>query len=220
MLIIKPLHVFFNEQNLSLNSTVLQQINLIRKQLDIEFDMVNGPWIAGGAVLKLAEGRALGRRDIDIFFKKKLQFNIMSKKLNEQTELNEEKFDNDNIYKRRSNIYGTASALTYNLDIGQIQLIRRHYYDSVHALLGDFDFTVCQFATDGREIAYTKLALVDMKNKSLRLNYCHKDSTLIRRFYKYMANGYTPLPGQVKLIHEIVREDPFKFANEAGKYGK
>ena len=59
-----------------------------------------------------------------------------------------------------------------------------------------------------------------MKNQSLRLHYVHPDSTLIRRYYKYMANGYTPLPGQSRLMHEIVREDPFKYAIKGCEYGE
>lgn len=227
MLDIKPLEQFFEENGLSQDSDVLKKINWLRRSAKIEFDIEGGPWIAGGSVLKLAEGLPLGFRDIDIFFPSEERFNRYREQLDKLADSEEAKLHREKKSASRSpysrepiedKIFRTSKAYTYNLEKVQAQIIRRCYYDNAYELLGDFDFTICMFATDGKNIAYFPQGLEDAKNKSLRIHRIHRESILIKRFYKYLANGYTPLPGEVRLLHEVVREDPAKYAKDTKEY--
>ena len=227
MIILEKVNDFLVKNSLTrTSSNLLEKIDQLNSNLGIRFDIHRGPWLAGGSVLKFAEGRYIGKRDLDVFFSSSEQFAAVKKQLDDVAKSEElKKLEEDvnatfscqyGVLHQRSfakrNIYESAAAYTYSLNIHEIQIIRRRYYCNFHQLLGDFDFTVCMFATDGRYIAYHPQALQDMKTKTLRLHRVHKDSVLVKRFYKYIANGYTPAPGESRLMHEIVREEPNRYA--------
>ncbi len=212
MLEFKPIDKFFREHNLSLiNSDALSKIQYLKSHLGLEFDIDSGPWIAGGSVIKLARGEDLNESDVDIFFPSRESIEYFDQVLSAQ--MNEDQKELKRTGKKKVYPFESGTANTYPLIAGKFQTIKRKCYKSVYGVLGDFDFVVCQFATDGKTLAYTPQALSDMKTKSLRLNRIHKESSLINRFYKYLANGYTPVPGLTMQIHGQV-------CGEIGRYSR
>lgn len=226
MIIVEPIHVFLSKNSIDRSkSDFLYKIEELKRNYKLHFDMNTGPWVAGGSVLKFVEGKKIGKRDIDIFFNSKEHFDDMRTVLDSVATSEEWKNHKNNRYNQITlpygdpptpselkNIYKTSAAYTYSLDTAIVQIIRRRYYNNVVQLLGDFDFTVCMFATDGYNIAYPQIALDDVCTSTLRLQRVHRDSVLIKRWYKYILNGYTPAPGQTKLMHEIVREEPERYS--------
>lgn len=226
MITIVSLTKFFTDQGITPDPAILECISYIRNHLKINLNIKTGPWIAGGSVLKLIQGKPLDTSDIDIFFPSPELFDKYRQLLDVIVDSKERTTFIPNYGKPNSltskgrlrsgvsqiSKHQTSKAYTYSLNIATIQIIKRQYYQTVGALLGDFDFTVCMFATDGTQIAYFPQGLIDAKNMNLRIHRIHKDSILVHRFYKYLANGYTPLPGEARLIHEVVREDTARYA--------
>ncbi len=194
---------FLSKRGTYLKSDVLDKINYIKHELNIPLNIDEGPWMAGGSIIKLILGRDLDNSDLDVF---------LSKGYNEGgghfKDLDERLTRIAPKPKRRSSAYGmprveTSYAFTYQTDIGKLQLIHRAHYESPHELLGDFDFTICQFATDGITIAFPEQAIEDLNNRRLRLHMVSRIH--ISRFHKYTSLGFVPIPGESLKIHQLLR---------------
>ena len=78
---------------------------------------------------------------------------------------------------------------TYHL---KIQAVCKRYYDRVEQLMDDFDFTICQFVTDGSRVWATPLAQADLASKTIRMSPTTTRSPKTRRLVKYTAYGFVP----------------------------
>lgn len=142
-------------------------------------DLFKGPWLAGGAARRLLLQEPLLDGDLDFFFR-----------------------DENSIRLRRQLVEALASkrfvsklATTFTVDTENgealFQTINRKFYTDLPAVFEDFDFTICQFATDGEYIAGTPEAFRDLKSKTLRFTgNAIKDTTTIRRVLKYINYGF------------------------------
>lgn len=150
-----------------------------------------GPWVAGGAALKLATGRPIGTSDIDIFFANREQFIHCLKDL--KTRFNVHSSDNNPAFSQ--------------VTIGpyRIQLICSRYYANINALFADFDFTVCRFATNGRTVYGTVRAWEDDRRKILSVDGPTRKS--IFRLAKYCRAGYVPEIGILSRLVDAIPED-------------
>jgi len=148
-------------------------------------DIKTGPWIAGGAARRLLRGDSLKGGDIDLFFKDQRSWKKFCKALDDY-EL----------------IVETKRAKTFRVNGFQVQCINRIFYLSLEEVFKDFDFSVCQIATDGFQIAATKQAQLDIKDDILRLapNGKAAKHSLVQRMIKYVGHGLTPEPGLFELI--------------------
>lgn len=161
----------------------------VEKILDLlpPLSLKHGPFLAGGAVRRLLQGRAVDDGDLDFFFTHIGEFKKFERIMND--------------YER---VHASAQASTYLVDGIKVQLIRRRFYENLGFLFGDFDFTVCQVATDGKQIAYSNRAVEDINNMTLR--FAEKGrvtkSTVVGRMLKYVRHGFTPEPGLFKMIVE------------------
>lgn len=77
--------------------------------------------------------------------------------------------------------------------------------DTLEGLFATFDFTVCQFATDGNMIAVTKDGLYDHQKRLLRLVKGNSRPASLGRANKYSRKGYTVVPGELTRILRIPR---------------
>lgn len=146
-------------------------------------DIIAGPWLAGGAVRRLLDGTDISEGDFDFFFADYGTLCDVEKRLAE--------FGAERTEK-------TSMAVSYKLAIDsvfyKIQLIRRQHYHDAYAVLKDFDFTVCQFATDGKFLATYSDSMKDLEDKTLRISDAGKinDTNFLRRIIKYVRYGFLP----------------------------
>lgn len=156
----------------------------------LKLDIKNGPWIAGGAVLKFYLGQSLGHSDLDIWFASRSQFEQVQKLVNDLGCSRVYSTENADSYK-----YYSLDSGTYN-----IQLIKRRFFDNAEQIIRQFDFTVCQLVTDGRRIEVGPTTVPDIKRRHLRLSHGLISESVIPRMIKYMVYGYRPTP---ELLEEI-----------------
>jgi hypothetical protein len=144
-----------------------------------------GPWIAGGAPRRLLQGLSLEDGDVDLFFKDKKSWETFTAAL-EGYEL----------------VIETKRAKTFLVNGFKVQMINRKFYDCLETVFKDFDFSVCQVATDGQFIACTKQAHIDVMDGLLRFapQGTIAKRTLIQRMTKYVGHGFVPEPGLFELI--------------------
>lgn len=156
-------------------------------------DQFWGPWLAGGAVRRLVEGKDIDDGDIDLFVAAGVD---PEKYIKRMDKIAEEKFV-------------TNRAVTYRVKhdegIQKIQIITKCKYGVLLDLLMEFDYTVCQFATDGQKIYYVGTALDDLRSNTLRKSPWAqpRDHAFIKRFIKYTEYGFIPEPG---LMPEIMKK--------------
>lgn len=145
----------------------------------IDPDLVHGPWIAGGAVLRWVQGLPLHHHDIDVFLKDSIQLKTIYDRL---------------VSKDYYQIYKTDNAITLNKTVdaynSRVQLILKPF-PNVKSLLHNFDFSVCAVATDGNEIVCTDEFLRDYPERKLRLQGIMRDD-IFKRLMKYSVYGYEP----------------------------
>ena len=180
------------------NNEVLYMIRHL-KSLGINFDIEKGPWVAGGSVAKMILNKSLNDSDIDLFFNN-------SSDTQETYRM---------IHKHYNNSYVSKNCIGVIVPMGDkninVQFISGFSYSSLYGLLGNFDFTVSQFVTDGSNIAFNMKSLYDLQNKILSINNIRQNSDALNRFYKYIFKGYTPTPDTLKQFYDIIKNNPQKF---------
>lgn len=142
-------------------------------------------WIAGGAIRQWFNDGELVT-DIDVFGKNQESLdNFISEKLWAAKKISEQNH-----------------LSSFSLNGQLIQVIKYNYYDSIHNLLDSFDFTVCQFAWDGKTVYSTEAAIVSVLRKHLRVHQITKElaADSLRRAFKYQRKGYIPCLGTLKDI--------------------
>ena len=127
-----------------------------------------GPWVAGGALWRTINKEPLVNCDIDVFFKSKSQFEEMSRKMNSLPYVNN--VISENRGKWNTNYqYHVNEGKKFNKTV-DIQFVNTNRYSSIIKLLNSFDFTVCQFGWDGKNI-YTGPSSIDDLTKKLIVFY-------------------------------------------------
>lgn len=142
-------------------------------------------WIAGGAIRQWFNDGEL-MTDIDVFGKNQESLdNFISEKLWAAEKISEQNH-----------------LSSFSLNGQLVQVIKYDYYDSIHNLLDSFDFTVCQFAWDGKTVYSTEAAIVSVLRKHLRVHQITKElaADSLRRAFKYQRKGYIPCLGTLKDI--------------------
>ncbi|MFA5048343.1 MAG: hypothetical protein WC516_04970 [Patescibacteria group bacterium] len=134
-------------------------------------------WIAGGAALALYTGDVEKIKDWDLFFKS-WDFLYYAKA----------EFENQGFVET------TTSDWSISLEKSGVivQLVTRHFYNKIEEIFGKFDFTICCFAIQGKDIYYTKTAIDDFEKKEFNFIYTENLPTCIKRIARYGAKGFTP----------------------------
>lgn len=164
---------------------------MMRNIMQIICPTVTGPWIAGGAALKWYTDSPVNLSDIDVFFRDSGQHQKLFDALTSNSSW---------TLKMR-----TRNASTWNNRNTNhvIQLIEKEFFEDIQSLLDSFDITVCQIATDGERFYASDQTYEDIQNRSLRMHLPLQPNA-IRRYFKYVAYGYRPVPG----LHAQVCNDP------------
>ena len=139
------------------------KVDKVIKALRPHLNLEKGPWIAGGCPRRLIANDLLTDFDVDVFYNTRIT-PALAKTVNGLD-------DHDGIF-------GPISP--------RVQLTKRPFVNK-EKLLEDFDFTVCQFVTDGTTVMYPEQAMLDLTNRLLRLNDQAKikEPTRIMRYASY-----------------------------------
>lgn len=159
----------------------------------IDPNLVNGPWIAGGAALKWYKKQEVGRSDVDVFFRDQHQYNRLLKLLRYYAGDNEDifksKFSNNHNYTK---LHESTNATTYGCCGHHVQLIHKRFYSSLDEVLDHFDFTICQIGTDGQEWYVTNPQILEHIDQQKLVVNRFMPETILKRFFKYWTYGYHP----------------------------
>jgi hypothetical protein len=165
----------------------------------IKPDMKNGPWIAGGACLRWFQNKPVGEHcDIDVFCKNEKQAAGLIDYIKHHLGLTKHK----NGYTRV--IIETKNACTFNLTADfqnwKLQIITCRYFDNIQEVIDNFDISVCQIATTGREWILGEHTAKDINQRNLRFNHITHHAP--KRLIKYWTYGFTPVPGTIEAIQD------------------
>lgn len=180
-----------------------------------------GPWIAGGVARMLWFEKPWYEHDIDFFFptekmfakaKKKLEKFVLTdqerKSIKRERKQGNKTFSIRNVAQSSTELtHITPNACTYSFKLGgkdiKAQIINRQFYDSVDAIWSDFDFRVCNFATDGKILIADVNAVKDCENKTLICNDPLTRKIDVKRTIKYSIYGFNP---EEKIIKDLFRQ--------------
>lgn len=149
-------------------------------------------WIAGGAIRRWFTGNEK-LSDIDLFFQTEEAFNAYLLIL----------INNGYVQSAEH-----KNAVTLTKDKVKVQCIRIKYYPNVDALLDSFDFTLCQFAWDGKNVFTTAQSMVSVLRNHLGVHNITKEYAVdsLRRAFKYAKKGFYPCNGSIMQIANSLRE--------------
>jgi hypothetical protein len=172
----------------TVNQTDIEAVSLIRPSLD------NGPWIAGGACLRWFQGQPVGESDIDVFCSSAKQAADV--------------IEHIKSHGRYSIKYESENAVTLHYTSKDsfcvswtIQIITRRFFHSLKDVIDNFDITVCQVGTAGRDWVLGSHTARDIREKNLRFKL-PLQSDAPKRLTKYWTYGYRPVEGTVMAIQQ------------------
>lgn len=154
----------------------------------------DGAYIAGGFLRAMIAGEDDSNGDIDFFFHTEEAFNKTLDLIRNPSSIpGAEKAFNfyaipeyEDIKKLR--IIDCESLVSFRPNI---QLVRLYWFDSPEHVIDSFDFTVCQFITDGKTLWYNPSSFDDLKNKVIKQHRETNDAiSILNRVLKYQGKGY------------------------------
>lgn len=160
-----------------------QIIAFLKPHLDFE----NGPWIAGGCLRRMMTRDFTDAFDVDVFVKNDEQYARMSQVKQDYLIQFEA--------SRRTMTWADSLAKGHT----PIQVTQKVMFNSAQDLLDDFDFTVCQFISDGETVRYSAQSLYDAQQRLLRLNNGAKIKD-VSRILRYATYGFEALPCVLDMI--------------------
>lgn len=156
-----------------------------------------GPWLAGGAVRRLIQKTE--RADIDFFFRSPGQFTEFRAMV--------APFATEPPTETKNN---TTFRLT---DGRKVQAIRVRWYPSADAVIDSFDFTICQFLWDGREVFVGRDSASSLRDRDLVIHKITHPASSARRLHKYEAQGFRALGSERRKLLDA-------FDGEIPKHGE
>lgn len=203
-----------------------QEFKNLVESLNLQLDSVNGPWIAGGCVRRLWYDQPWNTVDVDIFYQNNHQFEKNAGKLKalhvqfynsiidntpsnilDDIDIFTKKLGDQSLDGLHAVPYETNNATTYKIKINnkiyKIQSIKRSWHKSSTEMLNEFDFTVCNFFTDGINLFATADAINDCNNQQLNFNQNVSRKLNAGRVIKYSLYGFNP---SIEIMKELFRQ--------------
>lgn len=170
---------------MSLDIIKVDQLTCLGKKPLLEIN--DGIWIAGGAIRQWFVGNEKST-DIDVFGK---------------TQESLDTFVTNNLKGCRLLTY-RENLRSYDYKGTMVQIITYDFYENVEALLDSFDFNVCQFAYDGKEVYSTVSAITSVLRNHLGVHKITPPlvADSLRRAFKYQEKGYKPCLGTIQKLGE------------------
>lgn len=158
----------------------------------------NGPWLAGGA-LRRTLLRQEPDSDFDFFFRDADQLSEFTAALDR---LGMEKVkETEHHLHFRGRIGDSALPI-------DVQCIRFAFYPDAQAVIDSFDFTICQFAFDGQDIAFGTYSLWDLGRKRLAVHKVTFPVSSMRRVLKYASQGFKACNGCLATLLRATADNP------------
>jgi hypothetical protein len=184
-------------------------------------NMERGPWIAGGAIRKLWYGKSWRSGDVDIFCQDSETVKYIKTLLRDYDRF-PHVTDNASSYKVSNDMFGrsttpVASGLISAIPDAtfKVQVITKDVYASIDDIFDTFDFTICQFATDGNIMVATTDALEDHDKLSIRMVPDTDRPLSINRLLKYSAYGFSPPDDiMITLLTKFANNETVEFDDE------
>jgi hypothetical protein len=146
--------------------------------------------MAGGAIRGWFSGKEK-LSDVDIFFQ------------------SQEALRNYNftlIENRFKELASHKDATTWSNGETLFQCITVQFYNNINELLDSFDYTICQFAWDGKTIFSTNLATISTLRNHLGVHKLNENAVdSLRRAFKYAKKGFYPCSGSLQQIAHALR---------------
>lgn len=172
-----------------------------------ECDLERGSWVAGGCVRKAWFDLPWKDQDVDFFFPSLDRFRAFKESIKQRFEVESNDFSTSllsdlasiasRMVKRKPSVelFSTDNADTWSHrgdDAWKVQAIRKEFPSSIRELFDGFDFTVCQFATDGKVMVATEAAVRDCEKGVFNMINGKNKVLTIPRIAKYSAYGFSP----------------------------
>jgi hypothetical protein len=153
----------------------------------------NGPWIAGGSVLKWYQSQPVGESDIDVYCSSPMQVERILQSFTDKISFN----------KRHSSDNAITLEVYKDTNTWTVQIIKKSFYTDMQKVIDGFDISVCQLATDGNEIILGEHTARDIRERNLRMRMPLQPDAA-KRMIKYWTYGYRPVDG----LLDSVRNNP------------
>lgn len=89
-----------------------------------------------------------------------------------------------------------------------LQAVHVDYFSSAEEVIDSFDYTICQFVTDGTKVEVGDFTLWDVGRKRLVLHRTTYAVATMRRMIKYTKQGFYACPGMMNDLLTRVADDP------------
>lgn len=170
-----------------------------------------GAFVSGGFMNAVMLGQSEKASDIDLFFSTPEAFmetyDLLTSPGDEEGRSHlkgySTKVDRETLLK-------TSKELRFvkftKEDAPPIQLVKLVWYDSAEHVIDSFDLTVVQFASDGDELVFNPLGMLDLARKRIVLHRMQFPTSTLRRLVKYAKKGFYACPGSLMRIGQEVSE--------------
>ena len=151
-----------------------------------------GPWLAGGALLRTYTGKPLDS-DVDVFFQSKEQLEQYIAELSLKSYKGSTEDHKTNHYTVKDmcvSEWHTTITVNYMDRDWKIQCVSFVYFKDIGELFDSFDFDVCMLAYDGTEVFVSPTTFDAIANKKIKLVKINYPSVTLKRLVKYMRHGY------------------------------
>lgn len=154
----------------------------------------DGAWLAGGALRRTLMGEEPDS-DFDLFFHNDVRLNLYAVALEGRGFVRQRESEHHVHYRGR--LAGQDR---------DVQLIRFTYYQTAEDVITSFDYTICQFATDGDDIVVGDFSLWDLARKRLAVHRITFPIASMRRLIKYTKQGFYACDGTLRDLLESARD--------------
>lgn len=186
------LHEICNRAGTLENNITLQVINQVVKP-----DWTNGPWIAGGALRRIVMG-VDELSDFDIFFASETQKDKWIKGIKESF----------TVVSEQKNEFNTCLVIEFNEKKIVLQAVHIKYFENPSAVIDSFDFTICQYVSDGTILGVGEYTLWDTGRKRLVVHNISYGVASLRRIIKYAKQGFYVCSGSMANFLKIIAQKP------------
>jgi hypothetical protein len=162
----------------------------------------NGPWVAGGSLLRTHLGISINT-DVDFFFKDKQQY---EKYITDVTTS-----PNFIVLNSQETKWHTTLTIDYKGSRYLLQLIHKKFFTSACNLLDSFDMNICQIAFDGKHLYHAEKCLEQIKDRQIIVENLKFPNIFMERALKYSKLGFNMSREEIAKFFNLcsrIKNDP------------